>query len=151
MVFAIPLSIFAQRSSTLLSGKPMGSISVDYGTGKESTTVNAPACAFDGDMQTFYASYDKSQTWVGLDLGSPHVITRVGWSPRNHSVGPGRVQLALFEGSNSPDFLDAVPLYLIPETGTIGVMHRANVSVSRGFRYVRYCFRLHDHMQSFIW
>ena len=138
MVFAIPLSSFAQRSSTLLSGKPMGSINVDYGTGKESTTVNAPACAFDGDMQTFYASYDKSQTWVGLDLGSPHVITRVGWSPRNHSVGPGRVQLALFEGSNSPDFLDAVPLYLIPETGTIGVMHRANVSVSRGFRYVRY-------------
>jgi len=46
--------------------------------------------------------------------------------------------LALFEGSNRADFLDAIPLYLIPETGERGVMHYADVHVSRGFRYVRY-------------
>ena len=93
-----------------LNGTPIGSPSVDYNTGNVSTTVNQPSDAFDGNTNTFYASYAKSRTWVGLDLGKPHVITRVGWCPRNASVGPSRVQLAIFEASNSPDFLDAVPL-----------------------------------------
>ena len=121
-----------------LNGTPIGSPSVDYNTGNVSTTVNQPSDAFDGNTNTFYASYAKSRTWVGLDLGKPHVITRVGWCPRNASVGPSRVQLAIFEASNSPDFLDAVPLYLIPNVGTIGLMEYADVDVSRGFRYVRY-------------
>ncbi len=124
--------------SRKLSGTPIGSPSVDYGTGNISTTVNQPSDAFDGNINTYYASYGRSRTWVGLDLGQPCVITRVGWCPRNHDVGPGRVQLALFEGSNSPDFLDAVPLYLIPTSGTLGRMEYADVNVSRGFRYVRY-------------
>ena len=115
-------------------GTPIGSPSYDYATGRSSTTVNLPASAFDGDISTFYASYNKSRTWVGLDLGTPHVITRVGWCPRNESNGPSRVQLALFEGSNSADFLDAVPLYLIPETGTLRQTDYADVNVSRGFR-----------------
>ncbi|MBR5776789.1 MAG: CotH kinase family protein, partial [Bacteroidaceae bacterium] len=121
-----------------LSGTPIGSPNVDYSTGQTSSTVNTPACAFDGDLNTYYASYDRSFTWVGLDLGTPHVITRIGWSPRNHELGPQRVLLGLFEGSNRPDFLDAVPLYLIPEQGVIGRMDYTDVNVSRGFRYVRY-------------
>ena len=44
----------------------------------------------------------------------------------------------MFEGANSPDFMDALPLYLIDEKGTIGKMSYADVSCSRGFRYVRY-------------
>ena len=75
----------------------------------------------------------------GLDLGSPHVITRVGWSPRSGGVGPGRVVLGLFEGSNHEDFMDAIPLYIITENGTTGVVLYADVHVSRGFRYVRWC------------
>lgn len=131
------LPIKAQNPSKL-TGTPIGSTSVDYTTGSPSTTANTPQCAFDGDLKSFYASYDRSFTWVGLDLGTPHVITRVGWSPRNDHNGPNRVQLGLFEGSNRADFLDAVPLYLIPETGEIGVIDHADVCVSRGFRYVRY-------------
>ena len=129
---------FAQNTptSTKLSGTPIGSPNIDYGTNQSSSTVNTPAHAFDGDYNTFYASMDRSRTWVGLDLGKACVITKVGWSPRTSQTG--RVQLALFEGSNSPDFLDAVPLYLIPKTGTANKMDYANVSVSRGFRYVRY-------------
>ena len=123
-------------TSVKLSGTPIGSPNVDYDTGQSSTTVNTPACAFDGSFETFYASMDRSRTWVGLDLGTPHVITRVGWSPRTSQAS--RVQLAVFEGSNSPDFLDAVPLYLIPNTGIVRVMSYADVPVSRGFRYVRY-------------
>jgi len=122
--------------SELLSGTPIGSPNIDYGTGQSSSTVNTPADAFDGNYDTFYASMGRSNTWVGLDLGTPHVITRVGWSPRTSQAA--RVQLALFEGSNSPDFLDAVPLYLIPKGGTARQMDYADVPVTRGFRYVRY-------------
>ena len=46
--------------------------------------------------------------------------------------------LAIFEGANSPDFMDAIPLYIIDSEGTIGTMSYADVNVSRGFRYVRY-------------
>ncbi len=123
-------------ASSKLVGTPIGSPNVDYSTGRSSETVNTPADAFDGDYSTFYASMDRSRTWVGLDLGTAHVITRVGWSPRTSQAR--RVQLGVFEGSNSPDFLDAVPLYLIPEQGTVNAMTYADVSVSRGFRYVRY-------------
>ena len=48
---------------------------------------------------------------MGLDLGEKHVITKVGWSPRvDHQQ---RVELALFEGANEPDFSDALPIYIV--------------------------------------
>ena len=122
----------------LLTGMPMGSPAVDYSNGQISTTVNQPSNAFDGDLNTYYASYDRSYTWVGMDLGAPHVITRVGWSPRNDSKGPERVKLGVIEAANRSDFMDAVPLYIIDKAGVIGEMHYADVHVSKGFRYVRY-------------
>lgn len=129
----------AAQTSPKLTGTILGSSpSFDYKTNRQSTTVNTPECAFDGDMSTFYASNARSNTWVGLDLGTPHVITGVGWSPRNDSQGPKRVRLAVFEGANREDFLDAVPLYMPDEEGTIGEMSYADVNVSRSFRYVRY-------------
>lgn len=136
---AIILSLsMPMEAADKLSGKPIGSTSVDYSTGEESTTVNTVANAFDGKLDTYFASYVRSYTWVGLDLGEKHVITRVGWSPRDDWQGEGRVKLAMFEGANSPDFIDAVPLYLTTEKGKIGQMSYADVDCSRGFRYVRY-------------
>ena len=132
------LSTSLWAGDSLLQGTPIGSPAVDYSNGTISTTVNQPANAFDGDLNTFYASYDRSYTWVGLDLGSPHVITRVGWSPRNNDQGPKRVRLGMIEGANRSDFLDAVPLHLIDQMGVIGQRHYANVEVSKGFRYVRF-------------
>ena len=123
----------------LLTGQVIGTeVSVDYSTNGRTTTVNTCKDAFDGDLNTFFASYDRSYTWVGLDLGSAHVITRVGWSPRNDGQGEKRVLLGVFEGANRPDFMDALPLYLITEKGKIGQMSYADVDCSRGFRYVRY-------------
>ena len=136
ILMAITFMVFAEDS--VLKGQPMGSPSVDYSTGAVSTTANQPLFAFDGDLSTFYASYDRSYTWVGLDLGKPHVITRVGWSPRNDGVGPDRVKLAVIEGANRSDFMDAFPLYIITEKGIIGQMHYADIACSRGVRYVRY-------------
>ncbi|MBO4666034.1 MAG: CotH kinase family protein [Paludibacteraceae bacterium] len=137
-LFAQAIDVYAQEDAKL-SGTIIGTdLFVDYSTFEASTTVNTREMAFDGDLNTCFATYDRSQTWVGLDLGEPYVITRVGWSPRNDGNGPKRVMLAVFEGSNSPDFLDALPLYVVKENGTIGEMSYGDVTCSKGFRYVRY-------------
>ena len=81
----------------------------------------------------------NSRSWVGLDLGTPHVINRVGWRPKKNAPEPNSVVLGLFEGSNREDFMDAIPLYMITEEGTAGLFSYADVEVSRGFRYVRWC------------
>ena len=119
-----------------LHGTPMGSVSVDYSTGLASESVNTPAAAFDGKYNTYYASYDRSNTWVGLDLGRKCVITGVGYASRAGRAD--RLQLGIFEGSNSPDFLDAVPLYIIKDKPSDNVLVNDSVHVSRAFRYVRY-------------
>ena len=122
-----------------LTGTVIGTTeSVDYSTSQKSTTVNTREMAFDGNLNTCFASWERSYTWTGLDLGTPHVITRVGWSPRNDGKGEERVLLGVFEGANREDFMDALPLYIIKEKGTIGQMSYATVDCSRGFRYVRY-------------
>ncbi len=110
--------------------------SVDYTDGSQSTTVNTRANVFDRKFNTFFASFERSKTWVGLDLGEKHVITKIGYSPRSGHAD--RVQLAVIQGANKHDFSDAVPIYLIPEPGVPGEMNYATVNCSRGFRYVRY-------------
>ena len=132
-----PLSIAAVSADDgLLSGTPIGSVSVNYATGDSSRTVNTPANAFDGDLSTIYASYERSYTWVGLDLGKQYVITAIGFASR--AGWPQRLTLGIFEGGNNPDFSDAVPLYMIKEQPESNVLTKVAVNVSRGFRYVRY-------------
>ena len=122
-----------------LTGTVIGTtLSVDYSSGQSTQTVNTREQAFDGKLDTFFASWERSYTWVGLDLGQPCVITKVGWSPRNDGLGPGRVVLGVFEGANREDFMDGVPLYIITDKGTIGQISHAEVDCSAGFRYVRY-------------
>ena len=120
-----------------LSGTIIGTAKfVDYGTGKASTTVNKRENVFDGNFDTFFATYDRSHTWVGLDLGEKHRITKVGFAARK--TQEGRVQLGLFEGANMADFSDALPLVLIKEKGKSGTIQYLDVAVTRGFRFVRY-------------
>ena len=96
------------------------------------------AFAFDDDASTYYSTNSDKMQWVGLDLGEPHVITRIGYTPAPGSQGADRMLLSLFEGANSPDFMDALPLYLISSTPTVGYYTTMDINVSRGFRYVRY-------------
>ncbi len=125
------------ESSGKLTGTIIGtSRCVDYNTGNASTTVNTAANVFDGNFSTFFATYDRSNTWVGLDLGEKHIITKVAYSPRISQEG--RVELALFEGANQADFSDALPLAIVKERGTASVLSYIDVNCSRGFRYVRY-------------
>lgn len=137
------LCLLTMCQATFADGKLTGTVigtkeTVDYADFSKSTKVNTCKDAFDGDLNTYFASWERSYTWAGLDLGESHVITRVGWAPRNDGQGEKRVQLGVFEGANRADFMDALPLYIITEKGTIGQMSYANVSCSRGFRYVRY-------------
>ncbi len=138
--FVLSLLSVITFADNRLTGTIIGTtLSVDYtNTSAPSTTVNTRENAFDGDLTTFFASWDRSFSWVGLDLGTPHVITRVAWSPRNDGQGPKRVNLGVFEGANREDFMDAVPIYIINENGVIGQLSSADVNCSRGFRYVRY-------------
>lgn len=120
-----------------LSGTIIGTAySVDYSSGQKSTTVNTRHNVFDGDFETYFASYERSGTWVGLDLGSKHIITKIGYSPR--ITQPHRVELALIEGANKPDFSDALPIYMIRQAAPERKMTHSETSCSRGFRYVRY-------------
>ena len=72
--------------------------------------------------------------WRGLDLGQKYVITQVGWNPTSTTTA----ELGLFEGANSPDFMDALPLYMHDRASQANQMNYAVVNCSRGFRYVRY-------------
>ena len=103
-----------------------------------SGTEAKAALAFDGDASTYYSTSSNEMQWVGLDLGEPHVITRIEYMPVSTSQGQSRMVLSLFEGANSPDFMDAMPLYLIDSKPNKDVYSRADINVSRGFRYVRY-------------
>ena len=130
------LAVFpAIAQDAKLTGSVIGTeLSVDYATNTSSTTVNTRECAFDGDLTTYFATYERSYTWVGLDLGEPHVISRIGWAPAFRSRGGERMLLSVFEGANSPDFMDALPLFVITDVGTIRKMHYADVTCSKGFR-----------------
>ena len=133
-----PAGTSVPEGSRGLKGTIIGSkYSVDYLNGYSKTTaVNTKAEAFDGNMFTYFSAYDSYQSWIGLDLGEKHVITKVGWAPRVHFQDC--VELALFEGANNADFSDALPIHIVKEPGENLVMHYADVSCSRGFRYVRF-------------
>lgn len=131
------LTASASLAQTKLTGTPIGtSEGFNYELG--AVEYDIAYRLFDGDHNTYFATYERSYTWAGLDLGTPHVITRVGWAPRKDPIATGRVVLAVIQGANRPDFLDALPLYIITEEGAYDRMDYGDVDCSRGFRYVRY-------------
>ena len=122
------LFIVAMSAQTKLTGTVMS-------TQSSSATYSAEK-AFDGSTGTYFSAKAASNGWVGLDLGTPHVITKVGWAPANNYTS--YTKLAVFEGANRADFADAVPLYLTTVNGVKGKVQTADINVSRAFRYVRY-------------
>lgn len=131
-------NIQAQEITKLEPKTIIGTIhSVDYDNNNAlSLTVNNKENAFDGDPDTFFASFQRSNTWVGIDLGEKHVITQVAYCSRKN--WPQRLELGVFEGANNPDFSNALPLCVITEIPQDNQMTTQTVYNSRGFRYVRY-------------
>ena len=125
------------QTPTKLAGTIIGTKeSFDYSLNTCSSTVNTIQNAFDGDLNSIFATCQRSGGWVGLDLGEKHIITKVAYCPRVFQIS--RMKLGVFEGANSPDFGDAIPLCIISESPNQSVLTSQNVSCSKGFRYVRY-------------
>lgn len=125
------------QNSIKLSGTIIGTAeSFDYGLFECSTTVNTIENAFDGNLQTIFASCVRTGGWVGLDLGEKHIITKVAYCPRENQSS--RMLLGVFEGANNPDFGDAIPIHIIDQLPAQNVLTSNDVSCSKGFRYVRY-------------
>ena len=125
------VSIKAQVSEKLPATTIIGSTStIDYNTNESRSNV------FDGNFSTYFSSYNLSFAWVGLDLGTQHIITKIAYSPRQ--CCPDRLLLGIFEGANNPDFRDAVPLLMITEIPKVNVLTEKSVNCTKGFRYVRY-------------
>ena len=91
-------------------------------------------CAFAFADQVLTGTALSGDGWRGLDLGQRYVITQVGWTPTSTTTA----ELGVFEGANSPDFMDAIPLYMHDGASVANQMNYAFVNCSRGFRYVRY-------------
>ncbi len=119
------LSTCTLSAQNLLTGTVIG-----YTPSSDSSIDNA----FDGSATTSYSASSQNGGWVGLDLGTPHVITKVGLCPSESSS----VQYGLIEGANNANFSDALPLYMYKETPTAGEFTYSDISVTRAFRYVRY-------------
>lgn len=92
----------------------------------------------DGNIDTYYQTNVSRFGYCGIDLGEPHVISRIGFACRNYNPARARTRLGLFEGANSPDFSDAVPLQMIKDYVTGGEINYFDVSCSLGVRYVRF-------------
>lgn len=140
ILFVLTLFYFTQlhsQNSVKLSGKIIGTKeSFDYDLDKCSTTVNSIQNAFDGDLNSIFASCQLSGAWVGLDLGENYIITKVAYCPRVFQSA--RMKLGVFEGANNPDFGDAIPLHIISDSPAQAVLSSQNINCSRAFRYVRY-------------
>ena len=99
--------------------------------------------AFDNKPETYFGS-NSSRGWVGYDYGEPCVITEIHFMRTNHKEDTS-MKGGLFEGANQEDFGDAIPLYWITEEPQMGVWNKAEVKISRGFRYVRYIGPFNDY------
>jgi len=153
LITILSLQFFAQNSVKLTGVAVLSSNNNNDGyTYNQGTDYNGNKAAncFDGNLTTYFASsIDESGAnggtkgsrgskggWVGLDLGSKHVITSVKYAPR--PAQEGRVECGIIEGANSPDFMDAVAIGIISQPGVANQLSTLTINSTRGFRYVRY-------------
>ncbi len=136
--------LHAGTVSVQLTGAVIGTAdNYNYNSASCSSTVNTVANAFDGNLSNYFSACNESGGWVGLDLGSAHVITKISYCP--HANHADRMLLGVFEGANLPDFGDAVPLYMITTSPSNNTLTSQTINCSKGFRYVRYVGPTNTH------
>jgi N-acetylneuraminic acid mutarotase len=121
----------ALAGSTPLTGTIIGT------SGSYLNHGNTIANVFDGNLNTYFDAPISGGAWVGLDLGSTNVITKIGFAPRS---GYGsRMVGGVFQGSNTADFSSGVvDLSAIRQTPPSGIINFRNISGTAAYRYVRY-------------
>jgi hypothetical protein len=116
-----------------LTGKVIGTDGSFKGQGSTRDKV------FDGNLNTFFDPPEehRDDAWVGLDLGSPKIITQIKYAPRSRF--PRRMIDGKFQGCSSSDFdKDVVTFLTITESPPKNALTSKDVSDSSAFRYVRY-------------
>ncbi|NDP19565.1 MAG: T9SS type A sorting domain-containing protein [Paludibacter sp.] len=106
------------------------------GTGGSGTSGATMDKVFDGNFTTFYDAVPANGAWVGLDLGSAKVISKVKFAPR--ASWASRMNGGIFQGSNVSNFGTSVNLYTIASNPVENTLTVGTVSNSTAFRYVRY-------------
>jgi hypothetical protein len=98
--------------------------------------------AFDGDLDSFFDAPEghMDDAWVGLDLGTPKVITQIKYAPRpGQDLFQRRMIGGRFQGSSSARFdKNVVDLGAVSEKPEVGKLTALNVSSTQAVRYVRY-------------
>ena len=121
-----PCIILQSEQSILLKGTPISSDS-------SSKLISNP---FDGDITTEFKSSDSTYSWIGLEFPSSYIITKIGWGQKENIKS--NYILGVFEGSNDPNFFDALPLSMIVEEGKNEEINYINIKTTKSFKYVRY-------------
>ncbi|CAK9251257.1 unnamed protein product [Sphagnum jensenii] len=121
-----------------ISGLPTKLTGTIIGTqGSWNNVGNTLDKAFDGNGGTFFDGPVANGCWVGLDLGSPKVITSINFEPREGWTGyTARMVGGQFQGSNDPNFSYPTTLYTIATTPTPN--DTVAIASTEAFRYVRY-------------
>ena len=79
---------------------------------------------------TSYSNYIK---WIGFSLSSKHIITKISWTYKNNFFV--NEIFGSFEGSNEPNFIDSIPLYMFTEHSNINFIE---IKLKYSFKYIRY-------------
>lgn len=136
----LPLCLLMCGAACLSAGAQNSKLT---GTVVGSSATEA-AKAFDGNVNTYFSGqncysnpdyYLYGRNWVGLDLGQPHVISRVGIAARRGYEN--KAKFAVVQGANNADFSDALPIMMFKTEPSSGSVSYLDVDVSRGFPYVR--------------
>ena len=77
-------------------------------------------------------AYSNKMKWIGYELSSPSVITKISWSFKTKEENS---QFSIFEGSNESNFIDAVPLYIFTERSS---SNSIEIKCTASFKYIRY-------------
>jgi mannosyl-glycoprotein endo-beta-N-acetylglucosaminidase len=116
-----------------LSNKLTGTI---IGTpGSLNNSENTKEKAMDNSASTFFDSQEENGAWVGLDLGSPKVVSAARYCPR--ASLSSRVVGGRFQGANISDFSDAVTLATV-STDPGNAYRTIEIEDTTPYRYVRY-------------
>lgn len=78
----------------------------------------------------------SDQKWIGYELPSSSVITQIGWSQKTTNISD--YLLGVFEGANSPDFMDALPLYMVINEIDHTEINYTPIKNNHPFKYIRY-------------
>ncbi len=138
-----PITLSSQNNQgELISGidfalpKPLSGTVIGT-SGSYDNQGNTAAKAFDGNLNTYFDAPTASGSWVGLDLGSPQVVTQVEYAPR--SGWASRMLGGEIQASNSANFSSGVvTLYTINAAPPVGVLTTGTLNNTSAYRYYRY-------------